>query len=240
MGRKRIWLGVGAVLVALTALTVGCGGSGEEDWTGAKAPRSGSGSPSDSETPTATPTGTPSGTPRGVAQAGKRVLFIVAKKDFQDLELNDTRTVLTGKGYTVTVASSTLNEITGMEGAKERPAVLVANARAADYDAVVFIGGEGANEYFDNAAARTLAKDASAAGKVVAAICIAPSTLARADLLRGKRATCDYGRQQDLKDHGATVVDSEDVVRDGKIITGNGPYAAKKFGEEIAKALAGN
>ena len=34
---------------------------------------------------------------------------------------------------------------------------------------------------------------------------------------------------------GANFVETEDVVVDGRIITANGPSAAKKFGQTIAK-----
>ena len=41
-----------------------------------------------------------------------------------------------------------------------------------------------------------------------------------------------------LKDNG-TIYQDEDVVVDGKIITGNGPAAAKEFGQAIVEALTG-
>jgi protease I len=237
MSRSARRFCVWAALAAIITLTTGCGGGSEE-------PPGGGGTPSPSGGSTggpAAPGGAAgSGVPMPAAgDAARRVLFVLAAKDFQDLELKDARDALVAKGCTVTVASSTLNEARGMEGTRERPSLLLADARAADYAAVVFIGGEGANEYFDLLAAHALAKEAHAAGKVVAAICIAPSTLARAGLLAGRKATCDYGQQQDLKAHGATIVE-ENVVRDGKIITANGPYAARQFGEEIAKALTGD
>jgi len=39
-----------------------------------------------------------------------------------------------------------------------------------------------------------------------------------------------------LKEGGATYV-AEDVVTDGKLITANGPGAAKKFGEALTNLL---
>jgi protease I len=91
--------------------------------------------------------------------------------------------------------------------------------------------------YFDDSTAHAIAKDAAAKGKVVAAICIAPSILARAGLLKGKRAAAWRAQQSDLRRYGARWV-PQPVVRVGKIITANGPKAARRFGETLAAALA--
>jgi protease I len=71
---------------------------------------------------------------------------------------------------------------------------------------------------------------------VLAAICIAPTTLARAGLLGGVRATAFPDSEADLKAHGALWT-GDRVTIDGRIITGSGPEAATAFGEAIAEAL---
>ena len=72
--------------------------------------------------------------------------------------------------------------------------------------------------------------------RLLAAICIAPTTLAHAGLLDGVRATAFPDREDDLRAHGA-VWTGAPVTVDGRIITGNGPEAAADFGEAIAEAL---
>jgi protease I len=125
-----------------------------------------------------------------------------------------------------------------MLGAQVQPTLLLANVQAADYDAVVFIGGTGAQQYFHDPVAHALAQETAKQGKLVAAICIAPATLANAGLLKGKKATCWKSEAETLKKGGATYT-GQPVEADGKIITGSGPQAAKEFGLALAKALGG-
>ena len=115
--------------------------------------------------------------------------------------------------------------------------IVLSQANPSEYDAVVFVGGSGASAYFNDETALGLAQRAYEDGKVVAAICIAPNILAQAGLLEGKKATAYERVKSDLTEKGA-VWSNESVVRDGRIITANGPAAARRFGEEIAKLLS--
>ncbi|HPD17300.1 MAG TPA: DJ-1/PfpI family protein [Planctomycetota bacterium] len=168
---------------------------------------------------------------------GKRAVFIIAPRDFRDEELREPTALLKARGCTVTIACSSLDEATGMLGAKVKPEALLKDVQASDYDAVVFVGGVGASDYFNDPTAHAVARKAASSGKVLGAICIAPSILARAGLLQGKRATAWNSQKDDLTANGAKWSD-EAVVRDGKLITGNGPQAAPQFGERLAQALA--
>ena len=71
--------------------------------------------------------------------------------------------------------------------------------------------------------------------KVLAAICVAPITLARAGVLEGKRATTSLAGSV-IEAEGATYTGAL-VERDGLIITANGPAASDAFGRAIAAAL---
>ena len=123
-----------------------------------------------------------------------------------------------------------------MLGAKITPDILFSTINVADYDAVIFVGGSGASEYWDNPAAHKIAHDANNAKKIVGAICIAPVTLAKAGLLKNKKATTYSSTINDVKSNGAKYTGA-DVERDGNIITASGPAAAQQFGEAIVKAL---
>ena len=67
-------------------------------------------------------------------------------------------------------------------------------------------------------------------------ICIGPRILANAGLLKGVKATCFESEAEAIGKLGA-VFTGNDVERDGKVITGNGPHAAAEFGRTIASAL---
>lgn len=71
----------------------------------------------------------------------------------------------------------------------------------------------------------------------VAAICAAPTLLAKRGFLKGKAAVCYPGMEDKLV--GATPRMDQSVVVDGHIITGRAAGAAFDFGLELVKALAG-
>ncbi|MBU1153352.1 DJ-1/PfpI family protein [bacterium] len=108
--------------------------------------------------------------------------------------------------------------------------------KAANYDAIVFVGGGGSSEYWNNPAAHKIAKEMAVMGKVVGAICIAPVILANAGILNGKKATVFPSEIERLKAKGA-IYTCAGVEIDGRIITANGPQSAALFGEAIVAAL---
>lgn len=167
---------------------------------------------------------------------GKKVLMVIASQQFRDEEYQKPRELLEKSGASVTVASSVLQEATGMLGLKVKPDILLQDARMQDFDAVVFVGGMGATEYWDNPVAHALARSAYEAGKPTTAICLAPMILANAGLLKGKRATIWADASKDFKTQGV-VYTGKPVERDGKLITGSGPAAAEAFGEALVEAL---
>ena len=167
----------------------------------------------------------------------KKAVLIIARETFRDEELFDTQKALEAAGVETVVASSQLGTCTGKLGATAEAVMLVRDINAEDFDAIVFVGGTGSMEYYQDSAALTLAKKAQRLGKVIAAICIAPRILANAGLLKGIKATCYESETDALRDLGADFRHA-DVIRDGNIITGSGPHAAAEFGQTIAQALA--
>ncbi|QNM04729.1 DJ-1 family glyoxalase III [Qiania dongpingensis] len=73
-------------------------------------------------------------------------------------------------------------------------------------------------------------------GKLLAAICAAPSVLGKYHCLEGKKATCYPGWEDKLL--GAEHVE-EGVVRDGNVMTGRGLGFAIDEGLELLKILVG-
>ena len=166
----------------------------------------------------------------------KNVVMIVASENFRDEELFKTREVLEQHGAGVVVASSSLDTSKGMLGGTVKPDLLIGNVDVTKYDGVVFIGGSGAKEYWDDKVAHSIALAAVQQDKVLGAICIAPVTLARAGVLHGKKATVFPSVADQLTAKGAIYIKAA-VQEDGKIITADGPTSAKQFGEALAKAL---
>jgi protease I len=162
--------------------------------------------------------------------------MVIAPEVFRDEEYAHPKEVLVSRGATVTTASTRVGECRGKLGMTATADIAIAEADAGRFDAVVFVGGGGAEVFFDDGAAHDLARDAAAMGRVLGAICIAPSVLARAGLLAGVRATAFPSRKDDLIAHGAQWTGAP-VEVDGRVVTANGPEAARAFGEAIADLL---
>jgi protease I len=165
-----------------------------------------------------------------------KVLMVIAPTMFRDEEYAIPREILIKAGADVITASTDPGTCTGKLGAKAEATLALDAADPDDYDAVLFVGGAGASVFFDDPAAHKLAKHALEDMRVVGAICIAPSILAHAGLLEGKRATAFRSQERDLLEHGALWT-GDPVTVSGRIITANGPEAARDFGVAVAHAL---
>ncbi len=166
----------------------------------------------------------------------KKAVMIIASNGFRDEEFKVPNLVLEDGGVKVTVASSSLDEARGILGTRVKPDILIDDIKVKDYDAVIFVGGAGSQEYWDDPVAHKLVQDSVKQNKILAAICIAPITLANAGVLKGKKATVWSSEVKRLKTSGA-VYAAEPVVVDGKIITANGPTSASLFADKILEAL---
>lgn len=171
------------------------------------------------------------------------ILFVIAREGFRDEEYFIPREVLAAAGHTVVTAS---NEKTGAvaigsHGGEAHIDAHVADVKADAFDAVAFAGGPGAVENLDNEESYRLIRETVAAHKLLGAICIAPTILAKAGVLRGKKATVwtsptDKDPIAILESNGAMYTDAP-VVEDDNIITANSPKAAHAFGEALAARL---
>jgi len=173
----------------------------------------------------------------GKLQPGsKKAVLVVPSINFTDVELFETRRVLTEAGIETVIASSKIGQLQGTLGGIAASEVMLDEVRVADFDAVVFIGGLGADEYFANPAALGIAREAAAKRKVIAAISTAPTILANAGVLRGVRATGFLPQREQMQKGGAQYTGAP-VERDGLIITGSDYSAAIPFAQTIAAAL---
>ena len=171
-----------------------------------------------------------------MSPSGKQVVLIVAHQRYRDEELEEPRRLLTKAGAQVRVACSSLGLAEGMQGGNCSPDLLYSAIDVAGLDALVFVGGTGATEYFDDLTAHKLIRAAVAAGKLVGSICFASSTLANAGVLEGLPATGFPTREAHLRAKGVDYT-GEAVTVAGRIVTGRGPEDAKAFGEALVQAL---
>jgi protease I len=173
--------------------------------------------------------------------AGKKILFVIAPVDFRDEELAVPKEILEKAGHQVIVASTDRKLCRGALGAQVMPAMTVRDAKPFFYNGVVIVGGPGAPGLASHPEVIELIRQFFIEKKIVGAICVAPTILAKAGVLRGRKATVwssvmDRKNIDILKENGATYLPT-DVVRDGILITANGPEAAEKFGRKLVEAL---
>jgi protease I len=172
----------------------------------------------------------------------KKVAFIIAFRDFRDAEYFVPKEILEKAGVEVKTFSNKMGLAIGADGGEVKVDFLISQLNPKDFDAVLFIGGPGALENLDNEQSYQIAMETISNNKILAAICISPVILAKAGVLSGKKATVwssplDKEGVKILKENGAIYSD-ENVVQDGKIITANGPGAAKDFGNKILNILS--
>ncbi|MEF2231806.1 MAG: DJ-1/PfpI family protein [Pseudodesulfovibrio sp.] len=169
---------------------------------------------------------------------GKKVLLIVAKADFEDVEYTTPRKIFDAAGLACTVASTKTGTLKGRKGARVQSDLELKDVAVADYDAVVVIGGAGIKKLWKDEDANRIVREAADQGKIVAAICAGPGVLANADVLSGKKGTAhpNSGAKPVMEKHGCTF-SMGPVVVDGNVITANGPDAAKAFAEAVVAAL---
>ena len=164
-----------------------------------------------------------------------KILMVIAPDQFRDEEYQEPRKVLETAGHEITVANSTGTESKGKLGMIVKPDIRLDQVKSEDYNAIIFVGGSGSSVYFENQIALNLTREFNSQGKVVAAICIAPTILVNAGILNGKKATCYPSAKDSIS--AVTTYTGSSVERDGNIITASGPDAAKAFGEKILEAL---
>ncbi|NIA03066.1 MAG: hypothetical protein GWP12_00790 [Nitrospirae bacterium] len=168
----------------------------------------------------------------------KSILMVIAPNRFRDEELLVPKKIFEDAGVDVTVASTKTGTATGKLGAKVNVTTNISDVKADDFDAMVFVGGGGVEEYelHLNPELHKLVHDAQDQDSVTAAICIAPMILAESGILKGKNVTIFPSSEDYITQRGGNLT-KKSVSVDGKIVTGNGPEAAREFAEAILRLL---
>jgi len=170
-----------------------------------------------------------------------KVVCIISFRDFRDPEYFIPKEILENSGFRVLTASNKIGTAIGAEGGEAKIDLLLENIKPKEFKAVIFAGGPGCLKNLDNEKSYNLIKETIKSGRILAAICISPVILAKSGVLNKKRATVWSSSLNKkpikiLRENGA-IYEKKAVVSDGKIITANGPLAAKDFAKEIIRVL---
>ena len=164
-----------------------------------------------------------------------KALIIIAHEGYQDMEYAGTRKGLKDGGYEITIASTDVGTCSGGYGGTEEATVALRDVDVSIFDKVAFIGGPGAAALADNDDAKRIARETLEKGKKLGAICVAPTILARAGVLKGKKATVfENDRNKGILAEEGVQYMGDGVTVDGDIVTASGPPVAEEFGGKLA------
>ena len=101
---------------------------------------------------------------------------------------------------------------------------------------VLLIPGGNPEPYKENSSLNTFLKNVNDKGVFIAAICGGPGFLAHADILKGKKVTHGYSKEEGEKVFADAIITEDDVVLDGNILSAKG-WAYAEFAIEIGRYL---
>jgi len=164
----------------------------------------------------------------------KKILMVVPPQGFNDQQYEICRRSWESRGHKVSVASLERGGARSEGGTAIWVDTALKDVKSYDYDAIVFLGGEGARLLFDDEAARKLAKDAKY--KVLGASDGGVILLALAGALDGKKVTGLPESVSWLSKGGATYV-GEPIQIDDKLITVQDASMSEQLASAVVKAL---
>ena len=127
--------------------------------------------------------------------------------------------------------------VTGAHGITVKADILPPIALKDNTEAVILPGGGVGTQNLDaSVLVKEAVQSAYSSGKLICAICAAPSVLGKMGLLRGKKATCYPGFEKYLD--GAELSEAN-VAESGNVITASGMGAAMDFGFAVLARLRG-
>ena len=167
------------------------------------------------------------------------LLLVVANNGYQPIEYETPKKHLKQAGIKVVTASNKPGGAVASDGSTTDVDIILDDVVMTDYDGIFFIGGPGAMEHLDIPQSYHLLAVAKKLNKAYGAICIAPRILAKAGVLKDKRATGWNGDNvvPGLFDGYGVIYQDKPAVRDGNVITASGPDSAAAFAQEIINAF---
>lgn len=161
------------------------------------------------------------------------VLAILAE-GFEEIEAVTPIDLLRRGGAEVTTAALAEGiHVKGRNGMTIHADTPLSEVAGVTYDCLFLPGGPGVKHLRADPRVREIVLRHHTAGRLLAAICAAPTVLHDAGLLAGRRFTAHFSVANELPDLLAT----ERVVQDGRILTSRGAGTALDFGLKMIEVL---
>jgi 4-methyl-5(b-hydroxyethyl)-thiazole monophosphate biosynthesis len=159
-------------------------------------------------------------------------ILIPLTDGFEEIEAITPLDVLRRAGFTVVTAGIPGTMITGANGTKIMTDRKLEDINPEDFDALVLVGGPGYKTLANSNKVMSVIRNFNDQNKTIAAICMAPSILAKAGIINERRATIYPGNERQVpRPRG------ERVVVDGNIITSQAPGTAMEFSLKMVEKL---
>ena len=166
----------------------------------------------------------------------KKIVIILAD-GAEETEFIAVGDVLRRLSFEVTVAGLAGLDVTGAHGFGLKAERLLAECAPEEFDAVFLPGGMGgALAMYESAAVLDFVRAMERGGKIVSAICAAPSIFGHRGYLKGRRATSYPSFEEHLDGAQVTRAAAE---TDGNVITGRGMGCSIPFALAVVEYLAG-
>lgn len=163
-----------------------------------------------------------------------RTALVIIFTGVEEVEAVTAIDLLRRAGILVTVASlGPERRVTGRSNIILEAESDLTGALEWQYDALVVPGGPGVKHLRATPAVIELVEHQAASGRIVAAICAAPTVLKDAGVLLGRKHTGHTSVEAELPE----MLTSKATVRDGNVITSRGAGTAIPFALEIIRAL---
>lgn len=174
----------------------------------------------------------------GAAQPTGRVAVFIAQRLFQDEEFDPVVRALSRAGFEVVTVSVETTAAQSMNGELVKPKLALRDLRAGDFAGLVLIGGTGIVTLWDDSLLHERCREFAAAGRMVAAIGIAPIVLARAGVLQGHQAAVfhEANAVAELRRRGCRFRFNR-VVTSGNIVTAASAESVRPFARTIIRVL---
>lgn len=165
------------------------------------------------------------------------MVYILLATGFEETEALAPCDLLRRAGLEVALVGVNGIEIVGSHKISVRADLPLDAVHLENMEMLVLPGGlRGVESLLASKAALGLTQRAWEAGKLVCAICAAPTVLARLGIVGTAPAVCYPGKETEM---GEAEIRDANVVRSGRLITGRAAGASLDFGLALVEALKG-
>ena len=165
-------------------------------------------------------------------------ILVPLAEGFEEIEAVNVIDILRRADVEVVTAGLKEGLVEGSHKIKMLPDTTLEKIDYRDFDGLVLPGGApGFVNLGNDERILKMAREMDEKGKVVAAICAAPSVLIKAGVLQGRKATVSPSGKAQVQ--ACANFSEERVVVDGNLVTSRSPGTALEFALKLVEVLAG-